>query len=169
MNRARFLRIILFSSLFRVVVLLVTVVCAAGLAATTLSMAGENGSYLPVSNNLLVTDKGFSKASSTQTASGTSCPGSPVTFGGSPSVANTNITSNDIVFDAQSNTTSITPGNTCFTVTFIIFTSATSRSTYGPVYIITGATVTAGQTIDCKFDIGSSLPLSPFSFEVTVK
>lgn len=168
MNLARFLRIILLSSIFRVVVLLVTVVFAATLAVTTTSFNGENGSYLPVNNQIVVTDKGFTKPSSTQTAAGTSC-GSPITFSGSPSVANTPITANDIIFDAQSNTTASSPVSTCFTVTFIVFTSPTTRSTYGPVYISTGSTVTAGQTIDCKFDTGSTLPTSPFSFEVTVK
>ncbi len=169
MNRARFLRVILLSSIFRVVLLLVTVVFAATLAVTTTSFnGGENGSYLPVNNQIIVTDKGFSKSSSTQTATGTSC-GSPTSFAGSPGVANTAITANDIIFDAQSNTTSTAPASTCFTVTFIIFTSPTSRTTYGPLYISTGSTVTGGQTIDCKFDTGTSLPTSPFSFEVTVK
>ena len=169
MNLARFLRIILLSSIFRVALLLVMVVFAATLAITTTSIAGgEKGSYLPVNNQILVTDKGFSKSSSTQTASGTSC-GSPQTFGGSPSIANTPITANDIIFDAQSNTTAGAPTNTCFTVTFIVFTSITTKSTYGPVYISTGPTVTAGQTIDCKFDVGTSLPSSPFSFKVTVQ
>ena len=168
MNRARFLHAILFSSIFRVVVLLVPVLFGATLAVMTTSFAGENGSYLPVSNGIVATDKGFSKSSSTQTASGTSCV-SPITFSGSPNVANTGITVNDIIFDAQSNTTTNAPASTCFTVTFIVFTSPTSRSTYGPVYISTGSTVTAGQAIDCKFDIGSSFPTSPFSFEVTVK
>ncbi len=169
MNRARFLRVILLSSIFRVVVLLVPVVFAATLAVTTTSFnGGENGSYLPVNNQIIVTDKGFSKSSSTQTATGSTC-GSPTTFSGSPGVANTAITANDIIFDAQSNTTVTTPASTCFTVTFIVFTSPTTRTTYPAVSIKTGSTVTAGQTIDCKFDIGASLPTSPFSFEVTVK
>ncbi len=168
MNHARILRIILFSSIFRVIVLLATVVFAATLAVTTTSLAGENGSYLPVNNKIVVTDKGFSKSSSTQTGSGVSCS-SNVTFSGSPAVANTIITVNDIVFDAQVNTTGSTPVSTCFTVTLVVFTSLTSRSTYGPVYIATGTPVTAGQTIDCKFDVGTSLPGSPFSFKVTVQ
>jgi hypothetical protein len=36
--------------------------------------------------------------------------------------------------------------------------------------IASGTSVAAGQTIDCKLDIGmTSLPLSPFSFKLTVQ
>ena len=119
-----------------------------------------------MNDELLTTAKGFSKTSAAS-AAGTSC-GSPVTFG-SGMVANNALTGGHIIFDAQVNTTATTPSSTCFTATFYLSTSIATQTTYGPIYLFTGATVTPGQAIDCKFDLGSSsLPASPFSYRVTV-
>jgi hypothetical protein len=38
-----------------------------------------------------------------------------------------------------------------------------SPTTY-TVKIASGSTVTAGQTIDCKFDVGATLPTPPYAF-----
>lgn len=118
------------------------------------------------SSNLSGADRGFSKAGSTTAAAGISC-GSPITFSATAGTANNAISTGDIVYDVQLNTTGSTPANTCFTVTLTITPNSGSQTVIS-VYMATGATVTAGQTIDCKFDIGTSYPSSPYSFKVAV-
>ena len=106
-------------------------------------------------------DKGFAKAGSTISATGTSCPNNQ-TFTGSAGVANTAITANNMIYVVQVNTTASTAASTCFTATLVITPSGSPQQTY-TVYIATDSTPVNNETIDCKFDIGSSfqLPLTP--------
>ena len=113
-------------------------------------------------------DHGYSRISATIPAAGTSCL-SPVTYGASPGVANTPLAAGDILFDAQANTTALSTINTCYSATLYISSSIANQSQYGPVYVATGSTITPGQTIDCKFDLGTALPASPFAFKITVQ
>ena len=154
-------------ALAKLVFIIVVIVYASSVTSST-NYQGEKGIYLSVNNGLLLLDKGYSKISSTTSAAGISCV-SPVTFTGSPQVANIQLTSSDILFDTQANTTASSTVNTCYSVTFYISTSGASQTQYGPVYVSTGPSITLGQMIDCKFDIGLSLPSSPYTFKVTVQ
>jgi|SRR2546427_5962173 len=155
-----------FLFVLKIFLVLIMLAWATNSAIQPLNYTGESGRLDRTNNELLTTAKGFSKTSAAS-AAGTSC-GSPVTFG-SGTVANTALTGGNIIFAAQVNTTATTPNSTCFTVTFYLSTSMGSQTTFGPVYLSTGASVTPGQAIDCKFDLGSSsLPTSPFSYKVTV-
>jgi len=149
-------------------VLVVVIIVYASSVTTSTNYEGEKATYLSVNNGLLLLDKGFAKISSTIAAAGTSCV-SPVTFSGSPQVANTLLNSADMRFDSQANTTSSSTVNTCYSVTLYVWTSIANQSQYGPVYVATGSTVAPGQTIDCSFDVGVSLPPSPYAFKITVQ
>ena len=146
---------------------LVLAVSAAAITVAPTNYQAEMGSAFNVSNNILVGDKGFSKPAAGTAATGT-CPSGNVTFGASPGSANNAIIAGDIVYDAQVNATALTPLFSCFTVsiTLPIGGSQTTKS----LTIASGAAVAAGQTIDCKLDIGTStLPVSPYSFKVVVQ
>jgi len=143
---------------------LVAIVFAASVSVTSSSYQAEIGSAVNVANGLTATDKGFSLASVASTA--TSCS-VPVIFTVVPGTANTNITSGHLVYDVQVNSTtstSIPPAGTRFNVTLVI-----SSTLYGPVCIQTPIPSVGGQTIDCKFDVGTALPPSPYTFKVTVQ
>ena len=148
----------------KLVLALVAIVFAASVSVTSSSYQAEIGSAVNVANGLLAIDKGFSLAS--VASNGTSCSG-PVTFGPSPGTANTNITAGHLVYDVQVNSTtstSVPPAGTRFNVTLVI-----SSTPYGPVCIQTPIPSVSGQTIDCKFDVGTALPASPYTFKVTVQ
>lgn len=142
-------------------------VYAATIVTTTTTYQASMGGAISVTNNLEAMDKGFAKAGSTIAAAGTSCANN-VTFTGSAGVANTAITTNNIIYVVQVNTTASTAASTCFTATLVITPSGSPQQTY-TVYIATDSTPTNDETIDCKFDIGSALPTSPYSFKVTVQ
>ncbi len=142
-------------------------VYATGFAIMPKQFSAEKGSRLSVTNNLLSLDKGFSKALVPLSATGT-CPSNNVTFAVSANNANTVVTLGDIVFDAQVNATGTTPTLSCFTVTLTLTPSGGSPPPY-TVTIASGSSVSQGWTIDCKFDVGASLPASPFSFKITVQ
>jgi hypothetical protein len=147
-----------------VLAILVIAVSAASITASSTNYQAEMGSAYNISNNILVGDKGFSKPLVGTSATG-SCPSAGnVTFGIVPGTANNAITAGDIVYDVQVNATASTPLLRCFTVTLTL--SQTTRT----LTIASGTSIAAGQTIDCKLDIGmTSLPLSPFSFKLTVQ
>jgi len=149
--------------LVKIVLSLAVLVYAASISVTTTTYQAEIGSLLKVANNLLATDKGFTLAGSGSSATGTSCS-SPIIFGGSPGTANTVITGGHLVYDVQVNSTTNAPVNTKFNVTLVL-----SSTTYGPLCIQTPASPANGQTIDCKFDVGTTLPASPYTFKVTVQ
>ena len=133
---------------------------------TTPTPQSITGGALNIVSTLASADKGFSKAGSGMSEAGRNC-GQKVVFSGSPGTANNVVVAGDIIYVVQLNTTSSTPVNACFTVTLTITPTGGSPTSYS-VRIGTGSPVTAGQTIDCKFDIGTSFPSSPFSFKLTV-
>ncbi len=152
----------------KLIVILVVLVYAATMLTTTFQRSGESGNNVTVANDLLPSELGSSKASSGLTAAGTSCVNN-VTFTGTAGTANAAVTSGDYVYAVQVNTTATTPASKCFAVTLIVYSNNGSPTNYSPVYIATGSTVTAGQTITCKFDIGTSLPPSNYSFKFIVQ
>ncbi len=143
---------------------LVAIVFAASVSVTSSSYQAEIGSAVNVANGLVAIDKGFTRVLAASTA--TSCS-VPVIFTVVPGTANTNITSGHLVYDVQVNSTtstSIPPAGTKFNVTLVI-----SSTLYGPVCIQTPIPSVVGQTIDCKFDVGTALPASPYTFKVTIQ
>ena len=143
---------------------LVAIVFAASISVTSTTYQAEIGSALKVANGLLATDKGFSRVFAASTP--TSCT-IPVIFGVLSGTANTNIVAGDLVYDVQVNSTtsaSIPPAGTKFNVTLVV-----GSNPYGPVCIQTPIPSVSGQTIDCKFDVGTTLPASPYTFKVTVQ
>lgn len=124
-------------------------------------LSAQVGGVIQVANTLFATDKGFTVAGSTLSA--TSCA-VPVVFLTTPQTANTNITAGHLVYDVQVNSTSSSPLGKSLNVTLVL-----SGTTYGPVCIKTAASPLVG-TIDCKLDIGSStLPPSPYTFKVSIQ
>jgi hypothetical protein len=143
---------------------LLTLVFAASITANSTTYQAEVGSSVSVTNQLQATDKGFSAATSTLTGNGTSSS-SPVIFNAIPGFANTNITAGHLLYDVQVNSTSLTGGDKNFTVTFYL-----ASTPYGPLYLQSPASPVAGQTINCRFDIGTGpLPSTPYSFRVIVE
>jgi hypothetical protein len=140
---------------------LVAIVFAASVSVTSSSYQAEIGSIVNVANGLIATDKGFSVSPTASSPAGTSCS-SPVSFGASPQTANTTITAGDLVYDVQVNATSGAPTNKQFNVTLVV-----GSTTYGPLCIQTLALLSG--TIDCRFDVGTALPSSPYTFKVTIQ
>ena len=103
----------------KVLLALSVLVYAASIVTTTTTYQASVGGAIKVTNNLKAMDKGFSKASSTLSAAGTSC-GANVTFTGSPDVANTATTAGNILYIVQVNTTASTATSTCFTANVVI-------------------------------------------------
>ena len=146
-------------------------VYATNLTITTTQYQAESGGAISFTNNLTAVDKGISKISSNQTSLGTSCgpTGSNVTLTtGTPQTAKTNLTINHYAYTIQVNTTMNTATNSCFSVTLTMIAGGGSSNTYF-LYLATGPSVNADQTADCIFDIGASLPTSPYSFSVAVQ
>ncbi len=139
---------------------LTAIVFAASISVTSTTYQAEIGSAINVTNGLIATDKGFSGNAAALAA--TSCS-SPVTFGASAGTANTAITAGHLVYDVQVNSTASVLPSTNFNATLVL-----ASSSYGPVCIRTPASPVNGQTIDCKFDVGTALPASPYSFKVTI-
>ena len=151
------------------VLVVIALVAAVTITVGSKNFTGEKGSRLDVTNSIISIDKGFSTANMADTATGMSCSGN-VTFTNTAGKANTAVTTGDITYDVQTNTTNAAPANTCFTVSLAITSSTGVTTTYGPLYIATSASPSTGQTIDCKFDLlTTNLPASPFSFQVTIQ
>jgi len=142
-------------------------VYASNITVTNTIYHAETGGVIRITNNLTATDKGMSKASSTLSAAGKSCQDN-VTFTSTPATANTNVTAGHYVYAIQVNTTSNTPQTTCFTVTLTIIPNGGSLTNY-IVYLASGGSVAPDQSVECQFDIGSLLPISPYSFTVAVQ
>src|SRR4029077_7633685 len=120
-------------------------------------------SYVKYPTGFFATDKGFSAASIGATAAGPSCS-APVFFGVS-GTANNVITAGHLVYDAQVNVTGSAPTNMKFNVTLVL-----GSSPIGTLCIQTPVLILTTYTIDCKFDIGgSTLPASPYTFELTIQ
>ncbi|HVH16309.1 MAG TPA: hypothetical protein VNA15_11415 [Candidatus Angelobacter sp.] len=137
------------------------IVFAASISVTSSTYQAEIGSAVKVANGLIATDKGFAVQPGGSTV--TSCS-SPVTFGAVPGTANTQITGGHLVYDVQVNSTASVTPNMKFNATLVVGSTA-----YGPVCIQTPASPANQQTIDCKFDVGTTLPASPYTFKVTVQ
>jgi len=140
---------------------LVAIVFAASVSVTSSSYQAEIGSAVNVANGLVAIDKGFSVSPMAEGSAGTSCS-SPVSFSVSPQTANTTIAAGDLVYDVQVNATLAAPANTQFNVTLVV-----GSTTYGPLCIQTLALLSG--TIDCRFDVGTALPASPYIFKVTIQ
>jgi hypothetical protein len=157
-------------SLLLVKVILSTVLLA--YAATspiaTTSYRALIGGELNVVNALSGADRGFSKAPSTIGANGADCT-NKVQFGLSPLKATPGVTVGHMIYDLQLNTTLTTLGNQCWQVKLTYTTNNGALTTVGPVWIGTAVVnPPINQVIDCQFDMGSSLPSSPFSYAVIV-
>lgn len=144
---------------------LLTVAIAAGatISVTSLKYQSELASVQQVASNLIATDKGFTLTTSTISSSGTSCA-TPVIFGASPGTASTGVTSGHLFYDVQVNSTTGAPVSQKFNVTLVL-----AGTTYGPLCIQTPSSPQNGQTIDCKYDVGTALPTAPYTFKVTVQ
>jgi hypothetical protein len=147
---------------------LVLAVSAVSITVTTTNYQAELGGAVKVTNKLVGIDKGFSKASSPASASGSSCANN-VTFTTNPgTMATTAISSSDYVYDIQVANNTQTPTSTCYQVALTLTSSNGLQTTYGPLYIATTSTPLAWQPLDAKFDVGPNLPASPFSFLITI-
>jgi len=140
---------------------MVAIVFAASISVTSSSYQAEIGSAVNVANGLIATDKGFSVSPTVGSPAGTSCS-NPVSFGASPQTANTTIVAGHLVYDVQVNATSGAPSNSQFNVTLVL-----GSSTYGPLCIQTLSLLSG--TIDCRFDVGTVLPASPYTFKITIQ
>jgi hypothetical protein len=147
----------------KILLSLIVVVLAVSISVTSNTYQAEFGSNVNVANGLLATDKGFSLSSTAGSSVGADC-NSPVVFGSTPKTANTTIVAGHLVYDVQVNSTASAVANTKFNVTLTV-----GSNSYGPLCIQTPASPTDGQIIDCKFDIGTALPASPYTFKVTVQ
>jgi len=148
----------------KVILTMVTLVFAASISINSTTYQAEIGSAVNVTHELSATDKGFSVASANSSAIGTSCA-NPVQFSDSPGTASTSIVVGDLVYNVQVNSSSDPAiANRTFTVALVL-----ASSNYGPLCIQGASTPAFNQTIDCKFDVGATLPVSPYSFSVTVQ
>ena len=149
--------------LAKVSLALLGVAFAATITVTSTTYQAEFGSATTVSGSLIATDKGFSASATGVGSNGANCT-SAVVFGPLPKTANTNIAAGHLAYDVQVNTTATSVGSTKHNVTLVI-----GSTSYGPLCIMTLAVQPANETIDCKFDIGTALPASPYAFKVTVQ
>ena len=157
-----------FLLFLKIGILLTILVYGAIIVAVPTSYRAVSAGRVDVKSNLAGRDRGFSKAGSTLAAAGTSCGvGTQVSFSVAPGTANTAITSGDIVYDLQVNTTGMTPSTNCWTVSLVYTSAGGAPTSAGSVFIGTIVAV-SGQTIDCKFDLGAALPTPPFTFQVSV-
>jgi hypothetical protein len=159
---------ITWSLALKTILVLVVAVSASSITFTSTNYQSEVGGVLKVANGVTLTDKGFATAALPVSATGTCPSAGNVTFTATPGTANTAIASGDQVYDAQVATTTSTPSVSCFTVTLTITPNGGSPNTY-TVKIASGSSITAGQTIDCKFDVGSTLPSPPYTFLAKVQ
>jgi len=140
---------------------MVAIVFAASVSVTSSSYQAEIGSAVNVANGLIATDKGFAVSPTAGAPAGTSCA-SPIIFSASPQTANSTIVAGHLVYDVQVNATSSAPANKQFNVTLVV-----GSTTYGPLCIQTLALLSG--TIDCRFDVGTALPASPYTFRITIQ
>lgn len=168
MTKYRLARQISSFLLLKVILLTVLLAYAATTPITTTSYRALIGGELNVVNELSGADRGFSKASSNTAANGAAC-GSAVQFGLVAGIATSGVTSGHMIYDVQLNTTGTTPTSTCWQVKLTYTTNGGALTIVGPVWIGTGiVNPPVNEVINCQFDLGSSLPSSPFSYAVVV-
>ncbi len=163
-----FQRTIQVGLLVKVIFLFVVTVYAATVATSGPSYNGQQASAVTITSNFLVTDKGFAKTGSAILGTATCPSAGNVTFSSSAQTSSAGVASGHVFFDAQVNTTATTLTVSCFTVALTLVLGSGSPTSY-TVKVATGPSVSAGWSIDCKFDVGTSLPVSPFSFKVAVQ
>ena len=152
--------VILFAKL---ATLMLALAFASDFMVSTTTYQAEVGSFFNVTNVLLATDKGFSRAAAGSEGAGTNCS-SAIIFGSTPGIANTSITQGHWVFDVQVNSTSTAGSGNYFNVTFVL-----ASNSYGPLCIKTPSPALDNQYIDCKFDVGNTLPSSPYTFKILIQ
>jgi hypothetical protein len=155
----------------KVIASLFVLAYATSFAVTPTVYHAENGGAITITGNLTATDKGINKTTVTLAPRGVTCSqtGSNVTFTtGTPGTANTNLTANHYVYSIQINATDNTPLLSCFSVTLTITPAGASPAVY-VLNLATGSSVDPNQAIYCEFDIGSSLPTTPYSFSVAIQ
>src|SRR5260370_29232733 len=140
----------------KICILLTILVYGASIVAVPTSYKAVSGGRVDVKSNLAGQDRGFSRASSTLAAVGTSCGvGTQVSFSVVAGTANTAITAGDIVYDLQVNTTASTPNTTCWTASLTYSPAGGSQTKAGSVFIRTTSAV-SGPPIERHFVFGSS-------------
>jgi hypothetical protein len=147
----------------RVLLGLMVLVFAASISVNPTNYQAEIGSYVNVNNNLVAMDKGFSFVTTGSSPVGTGCA-NPVQFGSSPATANTAITADHWIFTVQVNSTTSFGANANSTVSLTV-----ASASEGSLCIEGASTPANNDTITCKFDIGSTLPTSPYTFKLTVQ
>jgi hypothetical protein len=147
--------------------ILVFAVSAASITANTKTYQGEIGGALNITNNLVGTDKGLSQVVTGSTAAGTTSCAFAVIFG--TAIANNGITALHFIYAIRVNETLTTIANHCFQATLVLTPNGGSATTYGPLFMNSTATNLVTNRVDCQFDIGISIPASPYSFQVTVQ
>jgi hypothetical protein len=147
----------------RVCLALVTVVFAASISVSPTTYQAEIGSYVNVVNSLSATDRGFSVASVGSSGAGTNAS-NPVQFSNSPTTANTSIVAGHWVYNVEVNSTGTVSSDENFTVSLTM-----ASSSYGPLHIEGSSSPASGQVITCEFDVGATLPTSPYTFGVTIR
>jgi hypothetical protein len=150
-----------------VLALLILAVSAASIATSSKTYQGEFGGALNVTNNLVGVDKGLSQATTGSAAVGATSCSSGVIFGAA--VANNGIVAQHFIYSIRVNETATTTTNHCFQATLVLTPNGGSATTYGPLYINSTVVSLSTNRVDCQFDIGTSIPSSPYSFTVTVQ
>ena len=138
---------------------------ASTITVTSTTYSQILGSYISTTGSLTATDSGLATAALPTSAAGTSS-GSPVTFGVTPGTASPGVTAGHWQWTFQLATTSSTPISTTFNVTLTV--NKNGAITANSVYVANSGTNTAGQTINCIFDIGATMT-TPLSYTFTVK
>ena len=153
--------------LIRLILTTVFLAYAATSSIATTSYRALIGGELNVVSALSSADRGFAIATSNIAANGAAC-GNAVQFGLLAGTATPGVASGHMIYDIQLNTTGSTPA-TCWQVKLTYTTSSGSSTTVGPVWIGNSvANPPLDEVIDCQFDMGASLPSSPFSYAVVV-
>ncbi|TMI07308.1 hypothetical protein E6H34_08330 [Candidatus Bathyarchaeota archaeon] len=147
---------------------LVLAVSAATITVTPTNYQAELGGAVNVNNKLTGMDKGFAKAAAPAAATGGSCATNVTFTDTSGGIVTTDVASNDYVYDIQIANTTQTPTSTCYKVLLTLTLSSGLETAYGPLYIATSSTPLAWQPLDARFDVGTTLPASPFSFLIAV-
>ncbi len=149
--------------LMKAILSLIVLVNAASIIVTTTRYQAIIGGAVSISSSLVSRDRGFSKASSAVLATGLTCPTAAIF--GVATIVTPGITAGDIVYYLQVNTTGTHP-STCWTVSFVFTPAGGSQTKLS--FVIGTIIDVSGLAMDCDFDIGASIPNSPFSFSVTV-
>ncbi len=152
----------------KVILYLFVLAYATSFTVTPTVYHAENGGAITVTGNLTATDRGINRTTVSSGAIGATC-GQNVTFTtGTLKVASTNLTADHYIYNIQVNATMNTAHLSCFSVTLTITPVGASSSVY-VLYLASGTSPDPNQAVYCEFDIGSTLPASPYSFSIAVQ